>query len=214
MSEALSNFVHINLCCGMKHHQHLLTSFLLIKDQSNYYYAFEMSAAYFLVIVVVCCFSPFPNFYCRFSRQCCETFGISQYHVFIYLVDYWILLGISWWSSFSPRFSSALLVCPLSLSFSTCLNIFSFMMYWSFSKSTDIYLFFVEYLWPNICALQVMYSLSWFWCFLCRFLCCAGLCHWYRCLLLSSMYHCTSLCCCRPGDYLFISHLFPVLFFF
>jgi len=63
MSEALSDFVHINLCCGMKHCQHLLTSFLLIKDQSNYYYTFEMSATYFLVNVVVCYFSPFPNFY-------------------------------------------------------------------------------------------------------------------------------------------------------
>jgi hypothetical protein len=30
-------------------------------------------------------------------------------------------------------------------------------------------------------------------------------------LLLSSMYHCASLCCCRPGEYYSTSHSLSVL---
>jgi len=90
MSEALSDFVHINLCCGMKHYQHLSTSFLLIQEQSNYYYTFEMSAAYFLVNVVVCYFHQLPIFILLFFSAVLQNIWnqpIPCFHLFGGLLD-------------------------------------------------------------------------------------------------------------------------------
>lgn len=117
MHEVLSDFVHIKLF-GMGE---VLLTFI------NFFLFIRTRA-----IIIIKCLICVPSIsqainvlYCYFSRQCCKAFGISQYYVFIYLVDYWILLGISWWSNFISRFSSALLVCPLSLSHSNCSNILS-----------------------------------------------------------------------------------------
>lgn len=97
---------------------------------------------------------------CYFSPQCCKTFGISQYHVFIYLVDYWILLGIRWWSRFSPRFSSALLVCPLSISLLLIVDI-SFnkqficdsLIFWLFNSYFSSILFDPVYMLRRLCII-------------------------------------------------------------
>lgn len=63
----------------------------------------------------------------------------------------------------------------------------------------NLQLFCLITFWQILLALQVMHSLPGFWCFLCRFLHCTSMHHWYSCLLLSSMYHCTPVCSCRPG---------------
>lgn len=107
-----------------------------------------MPAKFFLkkiwtLILILCINSLF------LGQQCCKAFGISQYNVFICLVDYWILLGISWGSSISPRLSSALLVRPLiqivhiSIIIHYLLNI-SLVIYSSFGKSADIFLFYLN----------------------------------------------------------------------
>lgn len=115
----------------------LISFILLIKDKGNHCYTHEMDAAYFLINVVVSIAFHLLFIFvcpCPCSRQCCKAFGIGQYYVFIYLVDYWVLLGISWCSSFSPRFSSALLVCLLSVSHSNCSYIFSLVICSPFGK--------------------------------------------------------------------------------
>lgn len=186
------------------------TSFLLIKDQINYYYTFEMSAAYFLVNVVVWYFAPFPNFYFVVFLGSVAKHLESANTMFSFI---WWIIGFYWVSAGgqalaqdSPQlywfvlFHSHFQVVQISFHL-WCIDLLaSQLIFTYFSLNTFD---------RNICDLQVMYSLSWFWCFLCRFLCCAGLCHWYRCLLLSSMYHCTSLCCCRPGDFLFNQSFVP-----
>ena len=48
-------------------------------------------------------------------------------------------------------------------------------------------------------GLQALYSIPWIWRVLCRFLRCTGMYNWDRCLLLPSMYYCTSICCGRSG---------------
>jgi len=98
-------------------------------------------------------------------------------------VDHWILLGICGWSRFSTWLTSALLVFVRSLYLSNWNIICNWILHWV--------------IW---CGMQAMYNLPGFWCFLCRFLCCTGMCHWYRCLLLSSMYHSTFICCGGPGS--------------
>lgn len=57
-------------------------------------------------------------------------------------------------------------------------------------------------------CLQALYNIPRFWCLLCRFLCCSGMYHWHCCLLLSSMYYCHLICCCRPGRF----HILPFVF--
>ncbi|KAH0913291.1 hypothetical protein HID58_036612 [Brassica napus] len=42
--------------------------------------------------------------------RCGKTSGICQHHVFVYLVDHWVLLGICWWPRVSTRIPTDLLV--------------------------------------------------------------------------------------------------------
>lgn len=40
-----------------------------------------------------------------------------------------------------------------------------------------------------VSVLQALYHIFGIWCVFCCYLCCRGLCHWYCCMLLSSMYN-------------------------
>jgi hypothetical protein len=87
------------------------------------------------------------------------------------------------------------LILSLSLCIYICVCVCDLVSLWEICYYSSLLLLTQK----NTLALQVMYCLPGFWCSLCRFLYCAGMHHWYCCLLLSSVYHCASVCSCRPG---------------
>ena len=158
-----------------------------------------MSTIYYLTIVfvsvifLVLCIFMFVIFLISVAKHL-ESANTMFSFIWWIIGFYWVSAGGQALAQDSPQLYWFVLPQRHSISlFIYLLSNISFIIYSPFSKYTLIYLFWL------ITSLQAMYNLPWFRCFLCRFLYCTGMHHWYRCLLLSSMYHCSSLCSCRPG---------------
>lgn len=97
------------------------------------------------------------------------------------MVDPWILLGVSWRPSFDTGCTPTILVIPYIYTI------------WLLYKCFWLTFF------TSGCVFQALHSFPGIRCVLCPLLCCSGMCHWPSCLLLPTLYHCNSLCCCRSG---------------
>ena len=155
----------------------------------------DCSDAQYFGFLLVWYFRPYViiqmlNIFAFFSQHCSEAPGICEHNVFIYLVDYWVLLGIFRWSIFSTSLPSALLVCALSLSLSPPLLVSCLKL--KYMKAINLQL-------GMLFGPQALYNFPWIWRVLCGFLRCTGLYYWDCCLLLPSMYYCPSLCRGGPG---------------